>query len=102
MELQGDWIIDTIDWCVKNNKKTIDPTAQGEAGWTKHVTDICDMTLFPGTQSWYMGTNIPGKPFEALNYTGGIPSYVRETREVIDKGYVGFRFDAPYNTKAEA
>ena len=102
VELQGDWIGNAIDWCVKNNKKTIDPTAQSEAEWTKHVADLCDITLFPGTQGWYMGTNIPGKPRESLNYTGGILRYVRETREVVDKGYVGFRFDAPYDTKVKA
>jgi len=102
VELQGDWIIDAIDYCVKNKKKTMDPTAQSEAGWTKHVAELCDITLFPGTDSWYMGANIPGKPRESLNYAGGIPRYVRESKEVADKGYAGFAFDAPYDTvKAE-
>lgn len=59
VELQGDWIIDAIDYCNKNNKKTMDPTAQSEAGWTKHVAELCDITLFPGTDSWYMGVCIP-------------------------------------------
>jgi len=100
VELQGDWIINAIEHCHKNNVKTIDPTAQSEAGWTKHVADLCDITLFPGTNSWYMGANIPGKPRESLNYAGGIPRYVRECREVADKGYAGFAFDAPYDMKA--
>ena len=93
----------------------MDPTAQSEAGWTKHVADLCDITLFPGTDSWYMGqvhsyslktdriliydrANIPGKPRESLNYAGGIPRYVRESKEVAEKGYAGFAFDAPYDT----
>jgi hypothetical protein len=42
--------------------------------------------------------NIPGKPRESLNYTGGIPKYVRESKEVAEKGYAGFAFDAPYDT----
>lgn len=40
--------------------------------------------------------NIPGKPRESLNYTGGIPKYVRECREVAEKGYEGFLFDKRY------
>ncbi|EHL01590.1 putative Cyclopentanone 1,2-monooxygenase [Glarea lozoyensis 74030] len=98
VELQGDWIIDAIDYCEKNNKKTMDATAQSEAGWTKHVAELCDITLFPGTDSWYMGANVPGKPRESLNYAGGVPRYVRETKEVAEKGYAGFNFDAPYDT----
>ncbi|KAH8678900.1 putative cyclopentanone 1,2-monooxygenase [Tricladium varicosporioides] len=102
VELQGDWIIDAIDYCEKNNKKTMDATAQSEAGWTKHVAELCDITLFPGTDSWYMGANIPGKPRESLNYAGGIPRYVRESKEVAEKGYTGFNFDTPYNTQVKA
>jgi hypothetical protein len=45
------------------------------------------------------GANIPGKPREALNYAGGVPRYVRECKEVAEKGYAGFSFDAPYDTK---
>lgn len=55
VELQGDWIIDAIDYTTKNNKKTIDATAQSEAGWAKHVAELTDITLFPRTDSWYMG-----------------------------------------------
>ena len=46
------------------------------------------------------GTNIPGKPRDALNYAGGIPWYVRECKEVAEKGFAGFSFDAPYDSKA--
>jgi cation diffusion facilitator CzcD-associated flavoprotein CzcO len=100
VEVQGEWIIDAVEHCVKNNVKTMDATAQSEAGWTKHVADLTDITLFPGTDSWYMGANIPGKPREALNYAGGIPRYTRECNEVAEKGYAGFAFDAPYDVKA--
>ncbi len=58
----------------------------------KQVTQLCDITLFPGTKSWYMGANIPGKPLESLNYTGGVPRYGREVDEKAQKGYEGFTF----------
>lgn len=48
-----------------------------------------------------MGANVPGKPRESLNYAGGIPRYVRECKEVAEKNYDGFAFDAPYDVKAK-
>ncbi|KAL3427218.1 hypothetical protein PVAG01_00727 [Phlyctema vagabunda] len=102
VELQGDWIINAIEHTEKQKHRTIDPTAEAEALWTKHIAELSDLTLFPQTDSWYMGTNIPGKPKENLNYTGGIPRYVRECREIQDKGYEGFAFDADYGATAKA
>ncbi len=58
------------------------------------VTDLCNLTLFPGTSSWYMGANIPGKPRESLNYTGGVPRYNRECKEKAENGYEGFTLTA--------
>ena len=34
--------------------------------------------------------NVPGKPAQALNFTGGIPLYVKELNECADEGYKGF------------
>jgi hypothetical protein len=37
-----------------------------------------------------MGTNIPGKTKEALNYGGGIPLYIKTINDVLANGYEGF------------
>lgn len=37
-----------------------------------------------------MGTNIPGKPREALNYAGGMPLYLKTIQDVLDEGFKGF------------
>jgi len=55
IELQGDWIVDAIDYCNKNNKNTMEATAESEAGWAKYVAELCNMILIPKTDSWYMG-----------------------------------------------
>jgi hypothetical protein len=44
---------------------------------------------FPFANSWYMGANIPGKPREQLNFTGGFPRYGEEIRKGLD-GWKGF------------
>ncbi len=48
----------------------------------------------PGTNSWYMGANITGKPRRFLPYLGpeGVGGYRRKCDEVAEKGYEGFVF----------
>lgn len=41
----------------------------------------------------YMGTNIPGKPRQALNYSAGLPMYKKTIWEVYDNGLRGFDLD---------
>ena len=83
MEAQGNWIIDAIAKIRKENIKSIDATRDAEEEWRTKVKEINDKTLFPGTNSWYMGANIPGKPREQLNYAGGLPLYEKETRGAL-------------------
>ena len=72
------------------NIKYINPTKEAEDEWRKKVTELNDETLFPGTSSWYMGANVPGKPREQLNYLGGLPKYTREIRGALEEGLRGF------------
>ncbi|MCJ1417740.1 hypothetical protein MMC32_004085 [Xylographa parallela] len=89
VEIQADWIVDTIAALRKENIKTIEATKDAEEEWRQIVTALSDATLFPGTSSWYMGANVPGKPREQLNYLGGLPRYGQECRERLD-GWKGF------------
>ena len=90
VEVQGDWIIDSIRKMRDEDIKSIEATKEAEEEWRQKVTELSDATLFPGTRSWYMGANIPGKPREQLNYAGGFPLYNRELRESLDNGFKGF------------
>ena len=49
------------------------------------------MTLIAQTDSWYNGSNIPGKPVEVLNYGGGLPTYGAKFAASADHGYAGFK-----------
>ncbi|KAH7139387.1 cyclopentanone 1,2-monooxygenase [Dendryphion nanum] len=90
VECQGDWIVDAMKKLKEEDINYIDATRKAEEEWRKNVTEISDKTLFPGTSSWYMGANIPGKPREQLNYAGGIPLYEKECRKALDNGFEGF------------
>ena len=89
VEIQGDWIVDAIRKIKEEKIQFIHPTKEAEEAWRQIVTDLNDSSLFPGTSSWYMGANVPGKPREQLNYTGGIPTYKKECKERLN-GWKGF------------
>tara|TARA_B110000263_G_scaffold200434_1_gene179682 strand:- start:179 stop:394 length:216 start_codon:yes stop_codon:yes gene_type:complete len=68
----------------------MEATPAAEAEWTQHVLDSADATLFPETDSWFMGANIPGKKRVFLNYVGGAQNFRAKCDEVAEKGYEGF------------
>ncbi|KAK3696421.1 hypothetical protein LTR37_017992 [Vermiconidia calcicola] len=90
VELQGEWIVDAIEKARKENITYLNAKEEDEEKWRLMIKELNDKTLFPYTNSWYMGANIPGKIREQLNWPGGFPSYEKETREVLDQGFRGF------------
>ena len=48
------------------------------------------MSLRSTCSSWYVGTNVPGRPRVFMPYIGGFPVYVQKCNEVMDTGYDGF------------
>jgi len=89
-QLQGDWILDLMVAMRKNNQVVVEATDAGEAEWTKHVRELWNNSLFPPTDSWYQGANIPGKPREPLNYLGGIPLYNKWLQKSAKNNYEGY------------
>lgn len=69
---------------------TIEPLADAEKLWVEHCAELANATLMPGTDSWYMGANIHGKPRACLVYLGGAPTYRAKCAEVVERGYEGF------------
>ena len=48
------------------------------------------MTLFPQANSWYMGSNVPGKPRVLLPYLGGFGVYAEQCDKIAASDYEGF------------
>jgi cyclohexanone monooxygenase len=89
-ELQGDWVVDCLEYMRQGGLERIEAMASAEKIWNDHAEEMADMTLFPKADSWYMGANIPGKPRQLLNYAGGLPLYLEKCDECASKGYEGF------------
>ncbi|OJZ81076.1 hypothetical protein ASPFODRAFT_146628 [Aspergillus luchuensis CBS 106.47] len=90
IELQGRWIIDAIRTMERKGIKSVEPTLSAMHSWKHRIEELSNLTLLPTTRSTYMGGTFPGKPFEQLNYTGGIPMYKGEIRRALP-GFEGFK-----------
>ncbi len=91
-ELTTAWIGECIRYLRKNNLGAIEATVQAEAGWDREINAIANRTLYPQTNSWYMGANIPGKPRQFLGHLRG-SKYFDHLTEVAEQGYEGFVFE---------
>jgi cyclohexanone monooxygenase len=62
---------------------------QAQENWVQHVAEVAGRTLFPTCNSWYLGTDIPGKPRVFMPYVGCPPCRAICER-VAAEGYRGF------------
>ncbi|KXS96385.1 hypothetical protein AC578_8441 [Pseudocercospora eumusae] len=90
VEPQCEWILKTMQLMAKDGKTKINAQAQAEQEWKKITNDFHAATVRDSVDSWYMGTNIPGKPRQALNYAGGLTRYIDSINGCQDKGFEGF------------
>lgn len=89
IESQADMITDFISTLESSKAKFVDPTAPAQEQWVELVDNLASKTLFPLTNSWWTGGNIPGKKVQMLTYCLGIQQYEATCREVLDalKGF---------------
>lgn len=92
IEHHVEWISETIDHLRANDFATIEPTAEAEVGWGDHVNEVAEGTMYtaPTCNSWYLGSNIPGKQRMFMPYVGGLGRYRAAVEEIVDNGYEGF------------
>ncbi|KAG5643364.1 hypothetical protein DXG03_001012 [Asterophora parasitica] len=98
VELQGDWIIDCITHLREKKYTRIEPIKAAEDAWVEQVNAIFSVGLWDRSNSWYIGANVPGKPRQSLNFTGGVPLYFRLCRESAEGGYTGFALSGTEGT----
>ncbi|KAH7019577.1 monooxygenase [Ilyonectria destructans] len=85
-EMYGDWVLDTLVHMRGQGYTRIDTTGDAENQWKQTVNAIGNATLIPRTDSEYMGSNIPGKVRECINFLGGVPEYSKRINEEIKNG----------------
>jgi len=88
-ELESAWIGDCVRYMRERGLGAIEAIPDAEKSWGREVAEIANATLFPLTDSWYTGANIPGKPRQFSVHLGG-PLYFQRIAEVAARGFEGF------------
>ncbi len=89
------WIDNCIAHLMENNIKTIEPELAAQDAWVEHVNKAAEGSMMnaPSCNSWYLGTNVEGKPRGFMPYLAGTKTYREECEEVVAKGYEGFKLE---------
>ena len=95
-ELETEWIANCLRHLNEQGLGAVEPTRDAENNWDREVNELANQTLFPRTDSWYTGANIPGKPRHFSVHLGG-PAYFQRIVEVADEGYEGFVFEKQHS-----
>ncbi|MEM1335959.1 MAG: cyclohexanone monooxygenase, partial [Actinomycetota bacterium] len=91
-ERQTAWIDSCLRHLDESGLAAMEPTEEAEAEWDREITSDAERTLYPRTDSWYMGANVPGKPRQFLAHLRG-SQYFDRLAQVAENGFEGFRFE---------
>lgn len=65
--------------------KSIEALSSAEDEWAAYVNAQNEPTLYPLTESWWTGANIPGKKPQMLTYLLGISEYEKEITGKLER-----------------
>jgi cation diffusion facilitator CzcD-associated flavoprotein CzcO len=102
IEQHVDWIADCLATMDKRQATCIEATRTAQDDWVQHGSEVADTTLYPRAASWYMGSNIPGKPRVLMPYIGGVGTYREICDRIAANGYEGFSITGPSAVAAAA
>ncbi len=91
LQQQAEWISDCIKYMRAHSLKICEPTKEAEDQWVQHHEETAAATLVPNTVSWYMGSNVKGKPRRLLSYIGGVGDLSAEVRRSRGQELRGLR-----------
>ena len=92
VEQHAEWITACLAHMRDHKLSAIEATREAEDAWVAHNHDVGKGSLRSQCKSWYLGSNIPGKPKVFSPYIGGFPVYDDKISEVARDGYSGFDF----------
>ncbi len=90
LQQQAEWINDCIKYMREKGVNVIEASREAQDAWVEHHDETADATIVTKTYSWYMGSNVAGKPRRLLSYIGGVGQYRDKCDEVARNGYSGF------------
>jgi cation diffusion facilitator CzcD-associated flavoprotein CzcO len=89
-EQNVEWVTGCLTHLQHANATRIVATPEAEQKWTDWVLQSGMKSLVAMEDSWFMGSNIPGKKRTIYAYYGAFPEYRRICDEVVAHSYEGF------------
>jgi cation diffusion facilitator CzcD-associated flavoprotein CzcO len=89
-EVVAEWVAGCLDHLRQHGYTRIEADPNAERAWTEHANSLTEGMLFTQTDSWFMGSNVPGKKRQFLFYAGGMPAFRDKIAQVAADGYPGF------------
>jgi cation diffusion facilitator CzcD-associated flavoprotein CzcO len=89
IEQNVEWIAGLIQHLNAHDLDVAEPAQEAEDKWVGHHNEVAAATLLLGTDSWWVGANIPGKPRTLYPYVGGVGPFRAICQDVAEKGYEG-------------
>ena len=89
LQQQTEWITACIERMRAKGVTLVEASRELEDAWVSHHDEIANATLVTKTHSWYMGSNVEGKPRRLLSYIGGVGQYRQKCEEVAAADYAG-------------
>lgn len=95
IEQSSDFILQLVKHAEENDFWVIEPDADAQSAWMDHVAEVAAGTLFREAHkanSWYSGSNVPGKKVVFMPYAGGVGKFQTVLDDVAREGFRGFTF----------
>lgn len=89
-EVTAEFVSKCIVYMEDNGLNKIEASVEAEEEWGKHSNHLIRNMLTSDVNSWFFGTNVPGKSRTFLFYAGGGPAYRKKCDEVANNNYEGF------------
>lgn len=90
LQQQTEWITTCLVNMRSKGAKLMEASKEVQDDWVSHHDEIANATLVTKTDSWYMGSNVDGKPRRLLSYIGGVGQYKQKCDALTSQGYPGF------------
>lgn len=90
IEQHVDWVSELIENSASAGYTRVEASPEAQHEWVRHTHELGELFLHSKGDSWYMGSNVEGKPRGVLPYLGGVGPYRAKCDEVAAADYEGF------------
>lgn len=93
-----DWIAGLITHMDRSGLACVEAGLSAEDAWMERVRALAANTLLMKAKTWWVGSNVKGKPQGMLMFTGGFHKYREACEAIVADGYRDLVFDAAADT----